>query len=230
MSIFNILFPSRCVVCREFTDSEKVFCPICASKYEQMKRKLCSVCGKPHTECRCRATALRETAFPVSQRHLFAFDGDVARTVIYKLKRKNLTGLQRFLAEELSRLIREEKRRGEAYIILYPPRSAKGVMTYGFDQAKILAYEAGRILGMPVFDAFIRENSVEQKTLSSGERAKNAFCSYVIKEKTDLSGLAVIIIDDVVTSGSTASRLCSLAFSAGAKRAVVVSVAKGVFC
>ena len=229
MSIWNILFPAKCAFCGDAVEGDAIFCPICFSKYEQMKRKRCDCCGKMHIECRCVATKLRSSSLPVRQRHVFSFNEDMARTLIYKLKRKNLSRLQSFFAKECALAVRSEIRMDEKTAIVYPPRSKHGIMKYGFDQAEILAKEMGRILNLPVVNAFCHEGSEEQKTLTAGEREKNADKAYLLEWDTDLTGLTVIIVDDVVTSGSTSLRLCKLACIAGAKRSVVVSVAKTSF-
>jgi predicted amidophosphoribosyltransferase len=164
----------------------------------------------------------------VTQRHLFAFDEDAARTLIYKLKRKNLSSLQRFLSREYADILASELSAGEGAVLLYPPRSRVGIQKYGFDQARVIALGVGKITGIPVMDIFERGVGSEQKTLSAADRSKNASSVYFLKENNDIYGRTAVIIDDVVTSGSTAARLCELAFCAGAERAIVISAAKTV--
>ena len=169
------------------------------------------------------------SSLPVRQRHIFSFKEDMARTIVYKLKRRNLTGLQDFLCRECAHLVKEEIREGEKVVIVYPPRSKRGIMKYGFDQACILANGIGKILDIPVLNIFLHKGSGEQKTLSATERMKNASGAYFLKEGADLEGFTVVIVDDVVTSGSTALALCRLSSSAGAKRTIVVSVSTATF-
>ena len=226
MNILNLIFPPKCVGCGEITDGG-VFCGICRSRYEQMKREHCRRCGAPHERCRCKGTMLAKSGGFVSERHLFAFDGELSRTVIYKFKRKNLGRLQKFLASECARLLRDEVRGGESLAVIYPPRSESGVSKYGFDQARILAREVSRITGAPLEDIFYRGKSeTEQKTLTAKEREENAREAYLLSEGADLTGKCAVIIDDVVTSGSTMARLASLAKTAGAERVIILSVAK----
>ncbi len=228
MSIWNFIFPRRCVFCREFiSGGENVFCPVCEAKYEQMKRAFCKNCGREHVQCRCVATKLRPLDIRISERHVFAYEGELARAVIYRLKRKNAADLQKFLSTELSRLLREETRGGEAAVISYPPRAKNAVREYGFDQAQILASEAAKTTGIPLAEIFCRgENGKAQKTLSAKEREENAKSAYFLADGADVSGKTLVIIDDVVTSGSTAARLALLSKEGGTKRIVLVSVAK----
>ncbi len=228
MSIWSLIFPKKCASCREFIPrGENIFCPVCEAKYEQMKRAFCKHCGKEHRLCRCVATKLRPLGIRVSERHLFAYDSELSRALIYRLKRRNAADLQKFLARECAALAREEVRSGEDTVIVYPPRAESAVREYGFDQARILASEMAHLINLPLAEAFCRgESGKMQKTLTAKEREENAAESYFLNDDTDLHGKTVVIIDDVVTSGSTAARLASLAKDSGVKRIVVVSVSK----
>jgi ComF family protein len=226
MKLINFIFPKKCAACGEFTGGA-VFCEVCAAKYEQMKRVPCGRCGAAHSLCRCRAEKLARDK-NVTARHLFAYSGDMAKSLIYKLKRKNLASLQRFLAEELSALIKEEICRGESCVITYAPRAEKSVHEYGFDQAQLLALGVAKATGLPMEDIFERERgaNTQQKTLGAKEREENAKGAFRIYEDADIAGKALVIIDDVTTTGSTAARLCELALGAGAARIIFASVAK----
>ena len=226
MKLINLIFPKKCVFCGEFTGGE-AFCPVCAAKYEQMKLMRCRHCGEAHSLCRCRPEKLWGEK-KVRARHLFAYDGDMAKVLIYKLKRKNLSSLQNFFGTELALLIRQELRRGEEYIITYAPRAIRSVREYGFDQAELLAKAASKSFGFPMEEVFERECGAdrEQKKLGKEARAENAKSAFLLCKDAEVEGKTLIIIDDVTTTGSTAARLCELALGAGAESIVFISVAK----
>jgi hypothetical protein len=83
MKLINLIFPKKCVFCGEFTGGE-AFCPVCAAKYEQMKLEKCKRCGEAHSACRCRAQKLWGER-NVRARHLFAYEGEMAKSLIYKV-------------------------------------------------------------------------------------------------------------------------------------------------
>ena len=231
MKLLNLIFPKKCISCGEFTDNKMndPFCPICRTKYETMKRERCRACGKMHLECRCVSQKLKNIGIPLTQRHIFAFGSDLSRTLIYKLKRKNLRLLQKFLACECANVVKEEteSKFHEEFVIVYPPRSKSAIKEYGFDHAHIIASEVSKITDIPLLNIFVRNfGGKAQKTLSASEREVNANKSFGILEDYALSGLSFIIIDDVVTSGSTAARLSELLKLHVAKRIIVVSVSK----
>ncbi len=226
MKLINLIFPKKCAACGEFTEGE-VFCRICAAKYEQLKREPCKKCGQMHYLCRCRAEKLA-LENKISARHLFAYGGDMAKNLIYKLKRKNLPSLQKFFARELAAIIKDEIRSDREYIVTFAPRSKKSVREYGFDQAELLARETAKILSLPWGAIFEREKkaNTQQKTLNAKEREENVKDAFHIYKENEPKEKTVILIDDVTTTGSTAARLCELALGAGAAEILFISVAK----
>lgn len=226
MKLINLIFPKKCAFCGDFS-VENVLCGICASKYEQIKRTPCRRCGAAHLNCRCKPEKLLYED-RVSCRHLFAFEGEMAKTLIYKIKRKNISSLRKFFASECAALIKSEQKQGEEYFVSYAPRAKSAVLEYGFDQAELLAHEIAKALKLDMEDIFIREDGedTQQKTLGATEREKNAKRAFSLCEGADIEGKTLILLDDVTTTGSTAKRLCELVLSAGAKNVLFISIAK----
>lgn len=230
MKLINLIFPKKCIICGEFTDAKTndVFCPICRTKYEAIKREPCRDCARAQYRCRCISSKIKTVGIPVAQRHVFRFADELSRTLIYKLKRKNLRSLQLFIAKECAALAGEEieGRSHEEFAIVYPPRAKSAVKEYGFDHAHIIASEVAKLTGLPLLHPFKRVGGKAQKTLSAKERGTNAEKAFDLSDECALEGLSIIIIDDVVTSGSTAARLSELLKLRGAKRVIVISASK----
>ena len=181
----------------------------------------------PHALCRCKPEKLIQLK-KVSARHLFAYEGELAKGLIYKLKRKNLSSLQKFFARECASLAREELRAGGDYVISFAPRAVSGIREYGFDQAELLARGAAKELCLPFEKVFVRKRgaNVQQKALGAKQREENAQSAFELCEGAPLSGKRLILFDDVTTTGSTAKRLCELASEAGAEKILFISAAK----
>ena len=225
----GLLFVRKCIFCGEvLTDSAgSVFCPKCRLEYEKGKRRPCKLCGKPQTLCRCMPEKLAgERA--VSAVHLFEYDGELPRRILYLLKRKNLRVLQKFLSGELAEAVSHllDGDFDDCHMT-FAPRSPKSIRLYGFDQAEALCRGISDRLGIPMVDIFRHaRRSQQQKTLSTAERGENAEKSYELcRGRLHPTG-RLIIIDDVVTTGSTAAKLVRLAHEAGYTKVVVASVAR----
>ena len=219
----------KCAVCgKVLTDEERgAFCAKCERKYAALKEEKCSDCGQTPEYCRCFAHG-KKTDFRCL--HLFFYDGDFSRRVIYALKNSGKKRLVSALARELARLIFISKGSDDisSFAVTYGPRSGKNIRRYGFDQAKMMAKEISRELGIPLVRTLKRLGGSAQKKADAGKRTENAAKSYSLAG-TDIAGRNFIIIDDVVTSGSTLESCISLLRSAGAKKIIAATAAKTAF-
>lgn len=225
----GLLFARKCLLCGTVLPDagrETVFCPKCRLEYEKLGRIPCRSCGKRQTECRCIPDKLGSTvAFAV---HLFEFDGELSRKVIYTLKHQNLAVLQHFLARELSEAaVRALGDSVQDFDVTYVPRKPKSVREYGFDQAKLLCALVAKNLDIPMVTLFCHAHHSElQKNLDAAARAENAEKSYALVRKHRCEREGLLIVDDVMTTGSTMARLATLAREAGYQTRGVLCVAR----
>jgi predicted amidophosphoribosyltransferase len=218
----RLLFVRKCLFCGALlTDSkEDVFCPKCRLEYEKMKRRACHTCGRSHDTCGCVPPRLRSLVDAAV--HLFAYEDSYSQTMIFRLKRKDYRPLQIFLGKELAKGISDVS----GYDITYAPRTPQSVRKYGFDQARALACVIGEEKGIPMLEMFSHANFTRlQKNLNLEERKKNAEKSYTLKKRFVREHDHLIIVDDVMTTGSTMEKLVSLAKAAGYQSVTLVCVA-----
>ena len=151
---------------------------------------------------------------------------------MYKLKRDYNREVIDFCAKQMKKqTIKEFAKQNMSYkdyIVTYPPRRKDGVIDYGYDHAQLLAKRYARLLGLKVENCFKNVGKKEQKTLTKLERMQNALQSFVPKDGINAEGKKFILIDDVITSGSTINACASLLKRMGAKSVVAVCYAKDI--
>jgi ComF family protein len=77
----------------------------------------------------------------------------------------------------------------------------------GFNQSFLLAQEMGKILGRPAREVLVRRSGdFSQAGLSSSERKQMGTNSFALKKGADLIDKTLLIVDDVMTTGSTLNR------------------------
>lgn len=216
----SLFFVRKCLVCGAVLTDGTVFCPKCRLEYEKLKRARCPRCGAPQSACRCAPPMLTG----VRAVHLFAFDGALSRKLIYLLKRKDVRVLQNFFADELSSLL-SPLCDGET-AITYAPRAKKSVRLYGFDQAARIAKRVAKELDLPLVSLFRHKGSTLQKNLSATERKENAEGSYALRRRLPTPTGTLVILDDVMTTGSTLYALATLARRAGYANVIAATVAR----
>jgi len=115
-----------------------------------------------------------------------------------------------------------------ADVICWAPLSKKRLRERGFDQAELLAREVGRLQSVPAQPMLWKlRNTVPQSGLEeSAARRANARGVYALMPGVDLSGRRVVLVDDVVTSGSTLSECAILLRRAGAEEVYCLTLAQ----
>ncbi len=227
----TLLFPPRCLSCgerlvlRDLTEVPEPLCPSCRTGLMTQKREKCPECGKPHPECHCRF----DPRFPAA--HLFCYDPGVPGTcgrVLYRLKKKPLPRGTSFPADELARLVRARGWDGEDAVLTFVPRSPRRKRQQGVDQAEELCRLIAAETGLPFVPVLLRSDQgteEQQKHLTAAARKKRAAQLYRVdpRREADVGGKRVVLIDDLVTTGSTAVGCGELLLAAGAKSVCVLS-------
>ena len=96
----------------------------------------------------------------------------------------------------------------------------------GFNQSELLAQSIGRRCGVPVLHPVRRRRSTRaQAGLSNSRRRENVAGAFVAKPGR-ARGLRILLIDDVMTTGATASACAHALKRAGAKSVALLTLAR----
>ena len=156
--------------------------------------------------------------------------GAYPRTIIYKMK---LYG-QPYIARCLGALLAERaalyfEESGENFDYLVPvPCSPKKKLKRGFNQSELLAEYASKELKIPVLEALKKPLDTASSRLSRGESRSFAQLGAfsVAKESEGLiAGKKILLVDDVITTGSTANECARVLKLSGALRVSVLCFA-----
>jgi len=97
----------------------------------------------------------------------------------------------------------------------------------GFNQCELLARLLGQRTGLPVRNAIGRRRSTPaQAGLSNSERRSNVAGAFASKHVNQVMAKHVLLIDDVLTTGATASACASALKRVGARRVTVLTLAR----
>jgi len=111
-------------------------------------------------------------------------------------------------------------------LIVAPPLTPASLRRRGFNQALEIAKVVGRAHGVRVsLDALVKARETEpQPSLGAEERRRNLRDAFSCR--AEVRGLAVAIVDDVITTGGTALAIAQALRAAGALRVCAWSVAR----
>ncbi len=96
--------------------------------------------------------------------------------------------------------------------------------------AEMIAEGVADVTGLPLVDDALEYNRVTKKQgrLSVGQRFANLESAVSVRTRIDLADHILLIVDDVMTSGATASAAAKALYRSGAKTVFVATIARGV--
>ena len=201
----NLIYPNKCIVCRDFINSEmvQVLCDKCFSHL--LKEHLCKRCGRSYKIGESGCLCCKEEENPPIEQiiGLFSYSEEYRESVLrwkYRGIRKYAKGYADLFVNELAVPL-SLGFDGFIPVPLAPSRARKR----GFNQAKDLAQSMSHLTQIPVYDCLIRTRDTKpQAECNKEERSKNVKGSIAMNTKQNLPVLKkVAIIDDIYTTGST---------------------------
>ena len=157
---------------------------------------------------------------------------DHLRGLIHLLKYERVTPAARPLGKMLAQAISElQPSFGEGKLLLVPvPLHRNRSRARGFNQAELIAHAAMKAIGRELEFApelLIRKReTISQVGLSREERIENMRDAFRVRDSRRVRGRSVIVVDDVMTTGTTVSECARVLQQAGAKRVWAATVAR----
>lgn len=190
-----------------------VTCPVCGAP----GRAPCRPCGR-HLR---PAPALAPPAGVEACLALLAYQG-AGRELVARLKYRNHRSALPGLALAMASLARDCPLAGDAELVTWVPTTPERRRQRGFDQAELLARAVATNLGLACPRLLIRLPGPPQ----TGRRLEERGRGPRLVARRQIGGAGVLLVDDVVTSGSTVSASALVLRSAGARSVVVLAAAR----
>jgi ComF family protein len=223
--ILDLIFPRQCLGC----DREDVnLCLDCYNKIQLNSRPYCILCKKNSdlfTICRdCREKTALEAVFVVAN-----YNNDLLQKLIHSLKYKFVEDLHLELANliikffNVNEIINKFGFTSENTILVPVPLHKKRLLLRGFNQSELIAKSVGQFFNWPVINLLSRQkNTISQISLSREERRQNVKDVFCLNKDIELNSISlnrkIILIDDVVTTGSTLIECAQVLKSLGFKK------------
>jgi ComF family protein len=204
--IADFFYPPVCKLCTAIGESPPL-CAACLASLDQLAAApACDRCGYPlvHPADPCPHCHGKGIA-PIDCVIRLGVFIDPLRTLVHRIKYRHGWPLAEFLAD---RLVAHEPAKGllaEAECLVPVPLHPFRQWTRGYNQASVIAARIGKRCGIPNSTPLVRlRNTPSQTTLhAQTSRWENVRDAFGLISASSVRGRHVVLVDDVMTSGST---------------------------
>jgi len=217
----SLFYPNLCVICRKpFVADENYFCLECFLKLPKTNYHL-----NPDNQASDRFAGKIPLAKAAS--YLYYNKGGIAPNLIAEIKYRD----NRNLGEWMGALLSKEWFSSDFFqdidylvpVPLHPSKERKR----GFNQAEMIALGIARVTGIPIDtkNVFRKEANTTQTKKGLFERWKNTKDLFEVKNLDFFKNKHVLIVDDVLTTGSTLEAVAQSILKAGGVKISLLSLA-----
>ena len=208
--ILSLIYPPKCVFCGTVID----------------KSDICEECEKtlPYT----KGDSIYQK-FPFVDKCISPlYYKDYVRRAVLRFKFAGCSCYSRRLGGIMSECAENNLDCGSIDMISCIPLSRKRMHDRGYNQAELLAREISKKVGVEYLPTLkkIRHNTAQSTIKDSKQRAANVIGAYRVVDAEKVKGKYILLVDDVVTTGSTVSECARILKKSGAKAVYCVTLAR----
>ncbi len=228
------VFPSQCQICSEMTEWHRKFAAICPSCVQSLSppQHVCIRCSAPIPT----STTLGDDCSHC-RRHRWSFKraiclgpyDDRLRTAVILAKSRFHDGLALRLGELLADHFQSIQ--SEPYDLIIPtPQHWLRRVVHRSNSSELIAEVLAARLGLSCHRTWMRRTRQTQKQglLSTEQRRENVAGAFAVSRWSRFSGKRVLLVDDIITSGSTVHEMAKVIKKAGASDVDVAAIARGI--
>jgi competence protein ComFC len=220
-AVASLLYPPACAVCSANVASAAYLCAGCDSKLTRIVPPFCAKCSEPFagaitgafTCANCGHRPLQFDAAVAAYR-----SRGIVRQIVLDFKYGRQIHLRHLVARWLIAALDDERLRNATFDLIVPvPLHPARERERGFNQSALLA----ELLSMhttlqtkPVLERI--RYTTTQTAYDRAERMQNLHGAFRLRKTADVRGLRVLLVDDVLTTGSTLSECARVLKNAGA--------------
>jgi ComF family protein len=232
----DLVFPPQCLLCGYETMSvseQTHLCRECLAGINPPRNAVCRRCAAPVTRAEQDCDEC-----PLCKDMDLRFDGSVAlgiyqgklREAVLCTKRMTYESLAMAIGQILAVRVREQWPEFRPDVIVAVPSHWTRRLARGGSGPAILAESLGLAMRSRVRPKVLTccRKTRKQATLGPQERRQNVLGAFAVSTGYDLTGVHVLLIDDVMTTGATANEASKALKQAGAATVTVAVLARGV--
>lgn len=231
----ELVYPGlrECPVCRQEPAYRQGIGANCLRKKGWITPPICRKCGRPlrlNAEDQSICSQCNEKRYFFSKARAVGLYEGALREYLSELKYRYRPELGEALGKLMVEWVKLDPEYQKADLIIPIPIHRLKLELRGYNQAEILANPLQKHLGIKLKnDIIIRDKLTEsQNSLSKENRFSNIAGAFRVINAKELTGTSVLLVDDILTTGATASEAARVLLRAGARTVKVLALAAGV--
>lgn len=212
MSIFDrllsVIAPYECLGCRA---EGSLLCDSCNHQLPVIPPR-CYRCRKVSPQAlTCRPCRSSSRLYSVRAATIYT---GLAKDVVWHLKFHGAQAVTKQMAKRMLRNIDPDV----SYVIVPVPTASSRIRRRGYDQAVLLAKELSKLSGQTYMNCLRRTNQSHQVGARRSQRLAQLKGAFRVVRADSIHNANILLIDDVVTTGSTLESAATLLRRSGARR------------
>lgn len=233
LAVLNLVVPPLCASCRMPVADQSGLCARCWSELALIERPFCDRLGIPFAydlgPGALSAEAIANPP-PFERARAVARYDRIAQRLVHALKYRDRQETAIVMGRMMTRAGADLT--ADADLLVPVPLHRTRLLLRGFNQSAALARVISRATGLPLsFDALVRTRATRHQVgLSAKDRETNVRGAFRVRPeaKLEIAGRAIVLVDDVFTSGATADAAVRALKRAGARSVDVLVFARVV--
>ena len=230
--LVSLIYPAFCAVCSVAVGPGENLCAVCEEKTPRILPPFCAKCSQPFAGeitgsfvcANCEDRVLHFDAAVSAFR-----SRGVVRKVIHDFKYGRQLHLRHLVGRWLSAALTDARLAGQRFDLIVPvPLHPARQRERGFNQAELLALELRRECELPLGKVLQRTRyTTTQTQFDRSERMENLRGAFRLRRGCNVQDFRMLLVDDVLTTGSTLSECAFVLKKAGALSVHAATAARG---
>ena len=230
-ALLDLLYPPHCAICLRKTRAGQHLCAACRKDAPAIRAPFCDTCSEPFFGCidgnfvcpNCRERRFRFTCAVACYKSQGA-----VRELVHRFKYNGKVYLRNVLTDWLAETLEDARLQSPPCDRIVPvPLHPTSERERGFNQALLLAEGLTQRSGIPLADCLKRTRYTTTQTIFDRQaRMENLRGAFQMRQSADVRNLHLLLIDDILTTGSTVDECARALRDAGAASVRVATVAR----
>ena len=231
--IIDLIFPRKCIICDRY-DCQTEVCTECWKKLSFISQPSCFICSTPfpyenEKESICAECIVNKPSYDRSI-SILEYD-DASKKIIHDFKYKDQLHILEYIVNLMTNIGKDIF--NDLDIIAPVPIHKYKLLKRGYNQSALIAMNVAARKDLPYFPQLLikSKNTLAQTGLKKSQRTINIRNSFELNNKlySNIADKNILLIDDVITTGSTVNECSRILKKEGANKVLILTLAKKIF-